>query len=458
MGIYGALTSAVSGMRAQAFALEAISGNIANSQTTAYKRSETQFLDLVADAPLNRQLAGAVTAQSRSTNNIKGDIQNVSNATYVALNTSGFLIVEQKAGESDGNAIFAGTNFYTRRGDFELDKDGRLVNGAGYYLKGLPVDRTSGNISGSVPGVIQISNAFLAAQQSSQIDYRANLPEIPLTANYDPNTDNSELFDIAAAPNSTVDAIVAEDETAFLDRTISGGAITLYGENGGPTDVQLRWAKTDSTENSAGANPDTWNLYYMSDSNAATGETKWTRVQQDFQFADNGDMTLPTDPVTTITGMTVNGTNLGDVSFSHGAEGITQYSDANGTANVTTLRQDGYGAGEFVSVQISDSGRVVATYSNGKRIDVAQVATANFSAVNELKRLDGGAYAATSESGDAIIDLTGEGIVGGALEASNTDISDEFTKLIVTQQAYAAGTRIVTTADEMLQEALNMVR
>jgi flagellar hook protein FlgE len=67
-------------------------------------------------------------------------------------------------------------------------------------------------------------------------------------------------------------------------------------------------------------------------------------------------------------------------------------------------------------------------------------------------------YATTSESCEAILDLSGSGIIGGALEASNTDISDEFTKLIVTQQAYAAGTRIVSTADEMLQEALNMIR
>ncbi|MFT6659966.1 flagellar basal body rod C-terminal domain-containing protein, partial [Maritalea sp.] len=66
-------------------------------------------------------------------------------------------------------------------------------------------------------------------------------------------------------------------------------------------------------------------------------------------------------------------------------------------------------------------------------------------------------YSATSESGDAILDVDGS-VTGAALEASNTDISEEFTKLIVTQQAYAAGTRIVSSADEMLQEALNMVR
>jgi flagellar hook protein FlgE len=83
--------------------------------------------------------------------------------------------------------------------------------------------------------------------------------------------------------------------------------------------------------------------------------------------------------------------------------------------------------------------------------------TANFNAVNQLKRMDGGVFAATSDSGEPVLD-NGGGISGSSLESSNTDISEEFTKLIVTQQAYAAGTRIVSTADSMLQEALNMLR
>ena len=81
----------------------------------------------------------------------------------------------------------------------------------------------------------------------------------------------------------------------------------------------------------------------------------------------------------------------------------------------------------------------------------------SFNADNGLLRLDGGAFEATSESGQAILGSTGS-IVGQSVENSNTDIADEFSKLIVTQQAYSANSRIVSTADEMLQEALNMVR
>jgi len=154
MGIYGALSTAVTGLRAQSFALENISGNIANSQTTGFKRIDTDFVDLIPDAPRKIQTAGSVLAQSRSTNTQQGDVKSVSNATYMAVNGSGFFVVEPSIGQSDGNSLFAGTSYYTRRGDFDIDKSGYLVNGSGYYLKGLPIDPATGNVSSSLPGVL----------------------------------------------------------------------------------------------------------------------------------------------------------------------------------------------------------------------------------------------------------------------------------------------------------------
>ena len=710
MGIYGALSSAVTGLRAQAHALENISGNIANSQTTGYKRIETDFLDLIPDAPISRQVPGAVLAQSRGTNGVQGDIKTVSDETFIALNSNGFFIVEPKIGQSDGNAVFGGTNFYTRRGDFEIDKDGLLVNGAGYYLKGLPIDTLTGNISGSVPEVIRLSNNFLPAQKSNRINYQANLPQLPKNTGYNATIPHSELLNtsnyggvaaiatggsltvpasaigysvpdgtldalgngftagqtlsvtvngvtrtlefhnntpggvgagnigIDIQPGRSIDVVLAAMQTAiqggagmgtatvgavngalriglgdnitdtmalggtgmaalglsagpysaqadtsidalgngfvpgqtltftvgsttrtlqfhnnnagsvtapaiginiqpgtsidevliamqaalrssggdfssmtvqataannleismggfktsalsiagsaasglgvggvhnnvnppsrlatipgssdaqFKANSVAGGAITVYAENGAPANVQLRWAKIDSA---ARGGVDTWNLFYMSDSTATGSQPMWTNVGTDYVFNGDGSIAPPGLPTVTIQNLEVNGVEIGNVEIKHDTNGISQFADVNGTVNVSTLNQNGYGAGEFVSVAINDSGRVVATYSNGERIDMAQVVTAEFNAINKLKRLDGGVFSATSESGEAILDMSGSGVIGGALEASNTDISDEFTKLIVTQQAYAAGTRIVSTADEMLQEALNMVR
>jgi flagellar hook protein FlgE len=565
MGIYGALSTAVTGLRAQSFALENISGNIANSQTTGFKRIDTDFVDLIPDQPRKLQTAGSVLAQSRSTNTLQGDVKSVSNATYMAVNGSGFFVVEPSIGSSDGNSLFAGTNFYTRRGDFDVDKSGYLVNGSGYYLKGLPVDPATGNVSSSLPQVLRLSNNFLPAAATTRVNYQLNLPLLPQTAQYqEAKTPGSELMNkadfmpadttatksgtggtltgattlaslgytngqtitmtvgatttthtivdattedvsdvvatldaatgaavtltggnIVATAGSTTDSITfggtgdvtdlgldttpagptvssgarvntvaAADSSEFIAQSVSGGTVTVYTSTGAPANVQLRWAKIDSATSGG---TDTWNLYYLQNGAATGTQTMWTRVPQDFTFAADGGLTAPATGEVDLTGVTIDGVSVGSLKLDFGTDGITQFNDPNGTAGVTALSQNGYPAGEFVSVSIDDNGRVVVSYDNNQTVEVAQVVTANFNAANQLKRLDGGIFAETADSGSAILDTSG-GVVGSSLESSNTDISEEFTKLIVTQQAYAAGTRIVSTADQMLQEALNMIR
>ncbi|MFA6267543.1 MAG: flagellar hook basal-body protein, partial [Pseudolabrys sp.] len=175
MGIFGALTTAVTGMQAQAYALQNISGNIANSQTTAYKRTDTSFTDLLQDNIPSKQIAGSVNANSQQTNTVQGDVQNASVPTYMAINGGGFFVVEKPQSFADGRPSFSGVDLYTRRGDFTVDQNGYLVNGAGYYLMGIPIDATTGNLAGSVPEMLQFQNGFLPAQSTTEIDYRANL-------------------------------------------------------------------------------------------------------------------------------------------------------------------------------------------------------------------------------------------------------------------------------------------
>jgi len=232
MGIYSAMSTSVSGLRAQSFALEQISGNIANSQTTGFKRTEANFVDLIPDAPPSRQIPGGVLATSRSTNGVQGDIQSADVDTYIAIDGDGFFVVSEKLGEVDGTPTFSGSDLYTRRGDFTLDRHGYLVNGAGYYLQGLSVDATTGNVSGSVPEPIKISSDFLDAEPTTKITYRANLPAYPLTVNADPDTPDSELLDPTAFATDPTTAgagyVQAADETLFLESSIAGGAITAY--------------------------------------------------------------------------------------------------------------------------------------------------------------------------------------------------------------------------------------
>jgi flagellar hook protein FlgE len=124
----------------------------------------------------------------------------------------------------------------------------------------------------------------------------------------------------------------------------------------------------------------------------------------------------------------------------------------------STIEQDGYPSGSLSSVQVMGDGRIVGNYTNGRTVPVAEIPIVQFNADNALKRLDSGVYERTLESGLPIVGLNGSSLIGGYIEGSNTDIAEEFSKMIVTQQAYSANTRVVSTSQQMMTEVINMVR
>jgi flagellar hook protein FlgE len=604
MGIFDALNTSVAGLQAQSFALQNISGNIANAQTTGYKGIGTNFVDLVPDSTTpSRQVAGAVTAFARSTISSQGTVSASSVGTFMAISGDGFFSVQKALGTTDNKPVFSGVTNYTRRGDFQVNANGNLVNGAGYYLMGVAVDPRTGNPLGNVPQVLQFQNNFVPAQATSAIQYAANLPTTPTTAASttatagtllaagglnpsdfsqnplpvgtpatpfgDATVTGSSAFNQAAAPapinnattlsgtapsNSlttsfvagdtiTVDGttftfvnagavgnqlnvtdtvgtllgkigaiigvaptinastgaitlhtgtaqdlsvsssapafaalgftttmtaartgggtagtgvVVGNDLTTFQKESISGGAVTAFNAAGTPVNLQLRWAKTDS---SSLGNPhqDSWNLFYQSNPNATGTQVGWVNLGTNFIFGANGALTSPTGSAVTIPNVTVSGQSLGNISLNVGSGGLTQFASTGGTATINNISQNGFAAGQLQSVAISNSGLVIGTFSNGQNLDLASVTLSHFNGTNYLKSLDGGAYAVTDQSGPAIIGASGK-ISGSSLEGSNTDIADEFTKLIVTQQAYSANTKVITTANTMVQDLLNVLR
>ncbi|MBD8876433.1 flagellar hook protein FlgE [Roseibium polysiphoniae] len=462
MGIYGAINSAVSGLAAQATALENISGNVANSQTTGYKRLDTTFSDLVSGGGSVQadQVSGTTYSTSRATNTVQGDISANDVDTYMAINGEGYFVVTSAGDVVDGQTTFADTNYYTRAGDFEIDEDGYMVNSSGYYLMGYELDPDTGNAVGDATGVIQIDDQPIAAEATSEIEYQANLPTVPQTEDYDGSDPTTALLNTATV--GTDDVADANDQ-AFLDSSISGGSVTIYNDNGTALNVEVRWGKT---ANAPPAANNTWSMFLSSGGN----DPAWLEVGNvNFDTAGDmgtltaGDGSLTSVPNGTSDGFEITGgLTIGDVtidsvniSFSNGS--LTQYSDPNGVATSVTLDQDGYAAGEIVGVSIDESGRIVASYSNSQTRSLYEIPLATFDAEQALERVNGAAFAATPTSGEP--DLTrGGSIISNALELSNADIASEFSKLIVTQQAYSANSKIVTSADEMLDSALNMVR
>jgi len=248
--------------------------------------------------------------------------------------------------------------------------------------------------------------------------------------------------------------VVGQDASTFLDQSIAGGAVTTYDVSGAPVNMQFRWAKVDSAS-LGGSHTDTWNMFYQVNPNATGLNVAWQNVNTNFRFSSSGQMT-PAIASLTLPNATVNGVSIGSPVIVFGSGGVTQFADANGNVQVNQIQQDGFPAGMLQSVGVSTNGRIVGIYSNGRNLDLAEITLANFNGTNFLKRADGGAFEATDGSGQALYGKGGT-IVGSSLEGSNTDIADEFTKLIVTQQAYSANTKVITTSNTMVQDLLNVL-
>lgn len=472
MGVFSALTTAVSGMQAQSYALENISGNIANSRTAGFKRVDTTFADLVPDSALNRQISGSVAAYSQSTNSIQGDLSATRIDTNVAINGDGFFVVDQRQSGLGSNTTFSNSNLYTRRGDFDFDANGYLVNGAGYFLKGQKIDTITGQVIGTQSEVLRITQEQYPAKATTSIEYRANIPSSPGTgrALANPTDPNAKLLLGANYPTTPTNrnplpppggtgVVQGQDVTTFLNDSIPGGSVTVYDSLGQATTVELRWAKT---ANAAGATPDTWNLF-VAQNTAATGSTPaYINANIDVTFGPTGQLTSPPGGTILLPQVTIGGTTISSaanpINITTGGTGLTQNGDVSGQIDARSIRQDGYTAGTLDRVSVSSEGLVTGTFSNGQVKALAQISIARFNADNALKRLDGGAFEETTESGAPIVGLGTSDLIGGNVEQSNTDIADEFSKMIVTQQAYSANTKVISTAQEMLRDVFSIIR
>jgi len=448
MGIFGAMQTAVSGMQAQAFALNNISGNIANSQTIGYKRIDTNFQDLIPDLGTQAQITGGVNANSLATNTVAGAFKSTGVNSNVALSGDGYFSVSRQTSSVSGAQSFESMPYYTRRGDFSLNKDKYLVNGAGYYLMGYKVDPTSGMANSGSPATIQLPTGDMPPKATATITYQGNLPTTPSNPTSTGTPQAPATAYSAGPPAVAATTVTAANESAFLDSSIAGGSVTAYDVKGSPVSLQTRWAK-----NTSGA----WDLYYQSNSAATGTADKWTFLQN-FQFNAGGAMTTPASPytITTPANFAIDGTSLGALTMNF--SGLTQYGDTSGQFRTTNIAQDGYSSASLTGVQFGDKGRIYAMYSNGMQQPVADIAVAKFNGGQALKRLDGGVYQQSDQSGDPIYGAGDSNIMVGGLEASNADISQEFSAMIATQQAYSANAKVITAAQQMMTEAVNVIR
>lgn len=437
MSLYGAMNTAISGLTAQSTAFGNISDNVANSQTTGFKRTDTAFIDFLTSSSAYANNPGAVVARPDYQNSVQGTLAQSDNPLSMAIAGQGFFSVSQATGDANGVTTFSPQGYYTRAGDFTMNKDGYLVNSAGEYLNGWNVDSTTGAVDRTSVAPIQVTQTVYNPVATTQLTLSANLPATP---------------DTSTAPVSA--------------------QVDVYDSLGTAHTVTLDWTQNAANDWTVSINvPDDINAAARGTADVQFGATTSGNPVPDGTVGALGSGTgsVTTAGYTAGTAATIGFTaDFGNgpqaISLSLGnfgqSNGVTQY--AGSTFTLRGINQNGVPPGSFSSVTTTTSGDIQVNYDNGQSRIVARAPLVTFNNPDALQRQNGQAFTATLASGDPLSQDAGTNgagtLVTNSVEQSNVDIASEFSKLIVAQRAYTANTKMVTTADDMLQQTLDMKR
>ena len=443
MSLFSAINTAISGLSAQSSSFGNISEDVANSQTVGFKRVDTSFIDYLTTSTPSQNEPGAVVARPDYVNNVQGSITQTDNPLGMAIAGQGFFAVSKSTGSANNVPTFDPQQYYSRAGDFSMNAQGYLVNSAGQYLNGWSVNPKSNAVDQNALVPIQVNQQTYNPVPTSNVTLAANLPATPTAGTA-----------TAAAPLSS--------------------QITVYDSLGTAHTVDLNWSQNASND---------WTVQ-IGVPDSTTGTTDAGSADVTFGAASGnavpegtlGQVAVSaTDPGTVASAGYTAGqaatlqftTNFGsgnqtinlDLGNYGGTTGVTQYA---GTAySLLGLTQDGVPPGSFSGVTTQANGDVVVNYNNGQSRTIAQVPLVTFNDPNALQSQNGQSFTATTSSGTPLAESAGTNgagnLVTGSTEGSNVDIATEFSNLIVAQQAYSSNAKVVTTANTMLQVALQMV-
>ncbi|MEN6625624.1 MAG: flagellar basal-body rod protein FlgF [Candidatus Sumerlaeia bacterium] len=429
MSLLTALNTGVSGLRSFGDSLQIISDNIANVSTTAYKSSRASFSDLVSQtingASGSSQLGRGVTLNNISTSYSQGSLSSTDNLTDLAINGNGFFMVQKD-----------GINYYTRNGEFSINKNGELVTNSGMNVLGYQYD-ANGDPLGTI-GALQFANNTIAPIVTGD---GTNGSGVKIYANLDSSAD-----------------VLTFSTTDPANTSNFSTSINVYDSLGTSHTLHVYFNKTGTNS---------WSWHGLMDGGELQGGTAGTNVEcasGTLSFNSSGALQTSTTTASSFnftgTAQTI-GFNFGD-SLAAGGTGLggsTQFSSASA---ITSQTQDGLPAGTLNSVQIDSDGTVSGVYSNGCTIPIGEIALANFTNLNGLYKAGSGLYQETLASGSAVVghaDASGLGTISSySLEQSNVDLATEFVNMISIQRAYQANSRTITVGNDMLSDLINIIR
>ena len=426
MGIQSAMFSGISGLNANSQAMSVIGNNLANGNTLGFKASRTVFSDLLSST-INgsggtSQVGRGVGVSSVDYIFSQGTFETTSSGTDVAIEGNGFFVLR----EEDSQSIY-----YSRAGSFNFDKEGNLVNPEGYVVQGKLFDPINNDTLLPLdPTDVKVNNfGLVAATPTTELTFTTNL--------------DSASTEIGAG------LIDPTDQTTFNYSASS----QIYDSLGNQHLVTVYWRLVDSATN-------LWNMGYTVDNNNALPIPVLANPLQFNNTGDIPDADLDGEP--DIIGELINLPNWNNGALQPQQMTInfncTQY---NSESVVIGQEQNGKGAGSLTDVAINGDGIVVASYSNGDSINIAQLILAKFQNAGNLELAGSNLFRANDEVGTIRVGTPGAelgSLFTNSLEQSNVDMGQEFVKMITTQRGFSANSKIITTVDEMLGELINLKR
>ncbi|MDE3796534.1 flagellar hook protein FlgE [Sinorhizobium meliloti] len=402
MSLYGTMRTGVSGMNAQSNRLSTVAENIANANTTGYKRASTEFSSMILPSGNGSYNSGGVQTEVRYSISQQGATTFTTSASDLAIDGGGFFIVEGANGQE----------YLTRAGSFVPDSEGNLVNASGFTLMGY--------------------------------EYEAGVDPTIVVNGFDGLTRVNLASDGLIATGSTKGSMGANLPSGAAVGDVSTTSLVVYDSQGNTRILDFNYEKT-------GANA--WSVEVVDRTSSTVLGT------QTLNFNADGSLTATPATLTTsaMTALPGTGANLSALTID-----LTKTTQLGYAFNADGGNIDGNAPSKVAGYQIDSDGIVYVKYENGKLDPRYRIALANVQSPDKLKPESGNVYSQGVDSGVIITGFAGSGdfgeILSGALESSNVDIAEELTAMIESQRNYTANSKVFQTGSELLEVLVNLKR
>ena len=414
MSLFGSMRTAASGMNGQASRLGTVSDNIANVNTTGYKKASAEFETMLSQTSQLDYTSGGVITDVRTLTEEQGALRGTASATDLAINGNGFFVVSNDSG----------ANFLTRAGSFVPDASGNLVNTAGFKLMGYPLD---GSLSTGVAGLggstaVNIGQLALSATPSTAASFTANLPS------------QSAITDPASLPSAN----------AAATTVVAKSSLVAYDNLGAPVTLDLYFNKLDENK---------WELSVYNKADAGPGSG--------FPYASAALSTSDVEFNSTTGAVSSGSTVLLDVP-NGGALTIdlSKTTQLAAVYSVINTQMNGNAPSAVQKVEINDSGILYSVYENGVRAPSYKIPLANVRSPQSLTQVSGNVFMESTLSGNVVIGdakTAGLGkIISSTLEQSTVDLASELTAMIESQRGYTANSKVFQTSAELVDVLVNL--